>query len=876
MLKPFVRLLCVFGLCLFTVQVSFAESSVIPLDLTQDGELLLITDSLRYNLTIFNTQTEETIEITNSRGAGYYASFSPDEKYVCYKYIKQNENGQIESSPALFSLKTSKTTFLGKPSKITGTPAVSPDGKIAYTIEDELIVLNPDMSEYLRKNLGFHVNLMAFSSDGFSLFYPDMNQQIVEFDLKSMEKKKISNDQSASFWGPVVSPNGEYISYQSAAGNLFAYEKASKKTYSVGKGENASWVDENSLGYIRRYSDGRKVTEKEIYLWNPSKSISMPKVCYGGDTEIILKGSSTVIINPKFNTILKTDLNIINDGLYMSDWEKRKEIPIVSEEKITIVQKEYSSQKKAADIILDGVPTIHQVYDTPNWFNGHWACGATSACMALTYYDLLSNWDCTVSSPYSHVSHFGRYICETYTYNGHTFDIEGDDASGTPATGGYGYIIQNDWEETRGHMAEYISYHGPESSVDWSASITKARKEINNHCPFVVLNMLTTSGHYITCVGYDPDQYTFIFNDPYGNKNTTGYPSYDGTAVYYDWPGYNYGNQNLNGVSCFIYARMDTGKFSNAIQNGGFEDDFTSWSEGGSTSHEILTSGAHGGSKACRFYRSDGYSTIWQNPDEQTGELWKTTCYAYAYPDTTSPEFGFKDQVGETEASDPITESSWQFCSVEWTIADDIDVQAWGSSSSNGVVIDDVRCGKASRMNWITDWCCCAQFPANLTTDHFSAYGGEASIQPNPGSTYGSYEWASFTTYDGFIDLNEFIGSSHSACVAYANVYVNSESAQSDVCLMVGADDGIQVLLNGVVVHTNNSENGHDYFNPDEEKIEGVSLLEGENQLMIKVRDAGEDYSFSARFCDDQGDALEGLTYSLTSEGTPVQYWMCY
>lgn len=38
---------------------------------------------------------------------------------------------------------------------------------------------------------------------------------------------------------------------------------------------------------------------------------------------------------------------------------------------------------------------------------------------------------------------------------------------------------------------------------------------------------------------------TLIFNDPYGNKNTPGYPSYDGEGARYDWPGYNEGNVNL-------------------------------------------------------------------------------------------------------------------------------------------------------------------------------------------------------------------------------------------------------------------------------------------------------------------------------------------
>src|SRR5208337_4436346 len=67
-------------------------------------------------------------------------------------------------------------------------------------------------------------------------------------------------------------------------------------------------------------------------------------------------------------------------------------------------------------------------------------------------------------------------------------------------------------------------------------------------------NSLTSAGHYITCIGYVQNQYTLIFNDPYGNKNVS-YPSANGAGAYYDWPGYNNGYQNLNGADRYVYAR---------------------------------------------------------------------------------------------------------------------------------------------------------------------------------------------------------------------------------------------------------------------------------------------------------------------------------
>ncbi len=108
-------------------------------------------------------------------------------------------------------------------------------------------------------------------------------------------------------------------------------------------------------------------------------------------------------------------------------------------------------------------------------------------------------------------------------------------------------------------MAEYISYHGPQSSVDWSPTVASAQAEINAGYPFVLLNSLTSAGHYICCIGYVTNQNTLAFNDPYGNKNLGTYPNYSGTRVFYDWPGYNYGHQNLVTVWCHIYCRSTVG-----------------------------------------------------------------------------------------------------------------------------------------------------------------------------------------------------------------------------------------------------------------------------------------------------------------------------
>ncbi|HOX59446.1 MAG TPA: immunoglobulin domain-containing protein, partial [Candidatus Paceibacterota bacterium] len=147
-----------------------------------------------------------------------------------------------------------------------------------------------------------------------------------------------------------------------------------------------------------------------------------------------------------------------------------------------------------------------------------------------------------------------------YSYNGVVFDVPSSDSWGTDLAGyygGFGYFLQDDpgtslQRSTR--LMEYVAAHGLTSALDTSPTISEARAEINANHPFVVLNDLTTSGHYITCIGYIQNQHSLIFNDPYGNKNVS-YPGKAGAGAIYDWPGYNNGYQNLNTVYRYILAR---------------------------------------------------------------------------------------------------------------------------------------------------------------------------------------------------------------------------------------------------------------------------------------------------------------------------------
>jgi len=241
----------------------------------------------------------------------------------------------------------------------------------------------------------------------------------------------------------------------------------------------------------------------------------------------------------------------------------------------------------ASAVQIDGVPYIHQVYDTPSDFNGSWACNATSALMCIQSYERLPIHNITCSEfngvP-EHTSPYGFYVAKEYTYNGITYNSVYNDASGNPARGGYGYVLRNGWlQDLRNGIREYISNHNLTSS-EKSATIANAIAEIDAGHPFVLLNSLTIAGHYICVIGYENDGQTVIANDPFGNK-ATGYGTYgnpNGAAVRYDWPGYNHGHSNLSSVWCIITSGG----------SGGGTDGATYVSEGSPHDHDDIQAGA--------------------------------------------------------------------------------------------------------------------------------------------------------------------------------------------------------------------------------------------------------------------------------------------
>ncbi len=117
---------------------------------------------------------------------------------------------------------------------------------------------------------------------------------------------------------------------------------------------------------------------------------------------------------------------------------------------------------------------------------------------------------------------------------------------------------------------------------------------------------------------------------------------------------------------------------------------------------------------------------------------------------------------------------------------------------------------------------------------------------------------------DSFINLNnDVFPPTPDNVMAYGQIYVFAEE-ETEAFLGVSSDDAVQVILNEEEVWINNvARGGASACNPQDVSIEPVTLLEGENRLIIKVFEGGGDWNWAFRFQDDLGNPItEGISVS--------------
>ena len=511
-----------------------------------DNARLALADDAGNGVYVYDLDQQSLVRLTDASSSGAWVEWSPDGRRLGFKLFEPAAGDDLPPQmSAVYRTDAETVEPLFAATRRAGVPSFSDGGRMAFTAGNEVQIVAADGSTVARHDLGHYVNLARLSPDGRHLAYNGRDEQIWLLDVESGDRERLT-DLSAACFNPVWSPDGLKLAAETVAGNLVAVELSSRKVFLLGPGTQPGWAP-----------DGRHVifTRTVLSKYLEIESSDLYSVRFDGKGETRLTdspdeheagahlspdGSRLAFVSLKTGRLHVARISTARKAgtgeavpFRMGDVqevilpESAEAVPVASRRPKTAKQ----AVPRAICTLLD-VPYLHQVYDTRDDFTKkHSACGASSALMALNYSETLPYWDCTCASPSSHTSHYGQYVSEIYTNNGVVYNVH--NGVDTTEFGGYGYITQNDWEETRGWLRQYILNHGKSSGtgVDWSPTWDELTAEIQSGSPFVLLNLLTTSGHYITTIGYYDNQYTAIFNDPYGNRNTPGYPSYDGAGA---------------------------------------------------------------------------------------------------------------------------------------------------------------------------------------------------------------------------------------------------------------------------------------------------------------------------------------------------------
>jgi hypothetical protein len=536
------RLLIV--LLLLNASTIFAHTAPIErgwqhLRLSPTGRYLLFDVDSQPGLYLADLVENNTTVLATGLGSAMAAGWSPEERYIAFKRF--SDDGQI---PCLYDLQARQRVDLYPAATQVGIPSMIGDSLVVFAVGSQLVIT--DVAGRVRHKLALpaYCNQTPCSPNGRTIAFTDANDQLGLIDRNTGSCCMLT-DTSIGYFSPQWSPTREVLLAHALDGRIVAYDMARSRLHDLGSGRHATWYENGRrvlFSKITTTSDGWFQIQG-LYSIRPDGTDGFFLTSCAHDY-VTAGGDYLVYADQEHGTLWQMPTNI--SALHKSSG-RRLSLAVQT------IQVQQHAMPASMAMAFD-IPYVHQSYDTPDWFNGSWACGGTAAVMCLAYYGILNKWPVTVSSPSRHSSDYGRYVCEKYTYNNTTYDIPGSDPNGTTAYGAYSFIIQNNWQNTKEYMAEYARRHGLASLVDWNPSRSKFKLEIDSKTPLVLLTSLTSAGHYVSGIGYQQDATSLIFNDPWGDKNL-GYSNYEGRRAVYDWPGFSNGHSTLETVHCFVYFR---------------------------------------------------------------------------------------------------------------------------------------------------------------------------------------------------------------------------------------------------------------------------------------------------------------------------------
>jgi Tol biopolymer transport system component len=484
---------------------------------------------------VYLSNNNKTTQLFTSPGCGRYFTVSKDGEKIGFKSIDKNTGLQ---APAVYNLKTGKLTLLENYTQNAGQVSFADDGTVAYTMENNIVIVkNGSKRTY---ELGVYSNRAPISPDGKYIVYKDYSEQLWLFDIAA-GSKRIITDSKDGYANVQWSPDSRKIVYTTNGLQIYTSDLNAGTSSFIGEGENPVWAgNSNQIVYSKKEIDynNARLTNSDIYIAEV-KSGSVRKVTNTSDVfemDPSYDAASNSII---YQTYDKREVKSVSGSTLL-----KIENPL----KVVYYYPETVSSKDKKD--LPDYVHIHQVWDTrEDWSEPYSCCGATSCMEAIASFGILPPAPFTT---HGHVSNFGIYISDSYTYNGYTYS----GFTGRWPTGGHG-CLWNGSGSPYSNAASYLQKHRISSSrtddVPWNYVTT----EINGGHPYIVCSTQLTAGHIVMIVGIYGTQHSVYCNDPYGDKNAGSYGNIrNGKNAIYDWSDANTGHEAICPVVWAVTAHF--------------------------------------------------------------------------------------------------------------------------------------------------------------------------------------------------------------------------------------------------------------------------------------------------------------------------------
>ena len=392
-----------------------------PIDVSPDGELLLLFLQGGQGLDLANTRTGQRDLVSPTPNTGYFASISPDKRYVCFKDF-QRANDRLLQVPVLYDIAQKKQLPLADPAPTAGNPVASSRGQIAYTLGERLIVLNPDLSRFRETDLGAIANVLAFSPDGRQLAFSDPQEAVSWIDLNTGSRGTAPR-QSLHGYQPRFSPDGQALLARNSRGEFTAWNRVSGLSRDFGPAEAATWLDNDTVALVRKTAAGHAVRHTDV----------VKRKLSDGATSLLLSrtGDAAIALSPSFVAFADDGgVSLADTRTGLPQTLALQPRPLAAAPKIATpaalaAATPLNVVTNGSIVQLVGVPYVNQVYDTPDSFGGYDSCcNTTASLMSILYYNRLPPHPITCSARNSsHTSNYGYYIPNIYSYNGIVFNI---------------------------------------------------------------------------------------------------------------------------------------------------------------------------------------------------------------------------------------------------------------------------------------------------------------------------------------------------------------------------------------------------------------------------------------------------------------------